>query len=148
MPDLKIDPDRWHDDQVREKQKSGVVKQKNPDQKRSILKDRDYYSLEDVAAYIHQYHQLPNNYITKAEAEQRNWTTNDERFVIGGDRFGNREGKLPKAKGRYYYEADIQAGYSHHRGPERIVFSNDGLIYYTNDHYETFDQLYGKEVSE
>ncbi|MGN1069057.1 MAG: ribonuclease domain-containing protein [Candidatus Fimadaptatus sp.] len=60
---------------------------------------------------------------------------------IGGDRFGNREGLLPDARGRQYYECDVNydGGY---RGGERIVFSSDGLIYYTCDHYNTFALLY------
>lgn len=60
---------------------------------------------------------------------------------IGGDRFGNREGLLPDAEGRKWYECDINfsGGF---RGAERIVYSNDGLIYYTSDHYESFTQLY------
>jgi guanyl-specific ribonuclease Sa len=60
---------------------------------------------------------------------------------IGGDVFGNREGMLPKSDGRKWFECDINysGGY---RGAERIVYSNDGLIYYTNDHYKTFKQLY------
>ena len=59
---------------------------------------------------------------------------------IGGDRFGNYEGSLPSAKGRTWTECDIgyDGGY---RGGERIVFSNDGLIYYTDDHYATFDEI-------
>jgi guanyl-specific ribonuclease Sa len=60
---------------------------------------------------------------------------------IGGDTFGNREGILPKEKGRKYYECDVnyEGGY---RGGERIVYSNDGLIFYTEDHYKSFEQLY------
>ena len=60
---------------------------------------------------------------------------------IGGDRFGNREGFLPEADTRKYYECDINydGGY---RGSERIVYSNDGLVFYTDDHYETFEKLY------
>jgi len=60
---------------------------------------------------------------------------------IGGDTFGNREGLLPKADGRKYYECDVnyEGGY---RNGERIVYSNDGLIFYTDDHYESFEQLY------
>lgn len=63
---------------------------------------------------------------------------------IGGNKFGNREGLLPKEKGRTYYECDVnyESGY---RGEERIVYSNDGLIYYTGDHYESFELLYTKE---
>ena len=63
---------------------------------------------------------------------------------IGGDYFGNYEGNLPEAKGRDYYECDIDSN-GGYRGAKRIVFSNDGLIYYTEDHYETFELLYGEE---
>ena len=63
---------------------------------------------------------------------------------IGGDYFGNYEGNLPEAKGRDYYECDIDTDGSY-RGAKRIVFSDDGLIYYTEDHYETFELLYGEE---
>ena len=60
---------------------------------------------------------------------------------IGGDYFGNRENLLPNKKNRKWYECDINynGGY---RNSERIVFSNDGLIYYTSNHYESFEQLY------
>ncbi|MGY4105547.1 ribonuclease domain-containing protein [Ignavigranum ruoffiae] len=112
------------------------------EQASQIQEDGYYYSKEEVAAYIHQYQRLPDNYISKQEAENRGWTPQDKEFVVGGNRFGNREGKLPKAQGRQYYEADLQSGYTDHRGPERLIYSNDGLIYYTPDHYQTFEQLY------
>ena len=64
---------------------------------------------------------------------------------IGGDRFGNREGLLPEAPGRQYYECDIDFD-GKYRNEKRIVFSNDGLIYYTEDHYESFQLLYGEEA--
>lgn len=109
-------------------------------------KEGRYYAKEEVAAYIHAFGTLPTNYITKKEAQEKNWSASDNNgYVIGGDRFGNREGKLPKKKGRVYYEADLIAGYDEDRGPERLVFSNDGAIYYTGDHYEHFEQLYGSE---
>ena len=62
---------------------------------------------------------------------------------IGGSRFGNYEGLLPEADGRTWTECDINTLGAKSRGPERIVFSNDGLIYYTGDHYQTFELLYG-----
>lgn len=116
-----------------------------------IDKDGRYSSKNDVAAYLDAYGQLPPNFITKAEATELGWESNEgnlwevaEGMSIGGDRFGNREGLLPAQDGRKYYECDInyEGGF---RGAERIVFSNDGLIFYTADHYETFEQLYGEE---
>ena len=65
-------------------------------------------------------------------------------MCIGGDRFGNYEGLLPDAKGRRWTECDIDTLGAKSRGAKRIVFSNDGLIYYTDDHYESFELLYGE----
>ncbi len=105
--------------------------------------DEYYYDMEDVALYIHTYKKLPQNYITKSESREMGWEADDDSgLVVGGDIFQNREGQLPEKEGRTYYEADVSAGYTNHRGPERIVFSNDGLIYYTSDHYESFEKLY------
>lgn len=109
-----------------------------------------YNSAEDVSLYLHLYDHLPDNYITKNEARDLGWTGGSvERYApgcaIGGDRFGNREGLLPTAKGRSYYECDIDTTGETSRGAKRIIFSNDGLIYYTEDHYESFTLLYGEE---
>lgn len=109
-----------------------------------------YYTKEDVAEYIYTYGKLPKNYITKDEAEALGWPGGGldgyaDGKMIGGDKFGNREGHLPKKSGRQYYECDIDTMHKNSRGTKRIVFSNDGLIYYTEDHYETFTLLYGQE---
>lgn len=108
-----------------------------------------YDSKEDVALYLHLYGKLPSNFITKSEARRLGWTGGGlERYApgkcIGGDVFGNREGLLPKASGRIYYECDIGTLGASSRGARRIVFSNDGLIFYTGDHYESFTLLYGE----
>ena len=110
-----------------------------------------YYSAEDVALYLDTYGHLPDNFITKDEARKLGWEGGSvERyapgFAIGGDRFGNREGLLPKAPGRQYYECDIDTDGGKSRGAKRIVYSNDGLIYYTDDHYESFTLLYGEDT--
>ena len=109
-----------------------------------------YYSAEDVALYLHTYGHLPENFITKSEARELGWEGGSVEgfkpgFAIGGDRFGNREGLLPDAPGRKYYECDIGTDGGKSRGAKRIVYSNDGLIYYTEDHYESFTLLYGEE---
>ena len=109
-----------------------------------------YSSKEEVALYLHLYGELPGNYVTKDEAEAAGWKGgNVERYTgegtaIGGTRFGNREGLLPKEPGRTYAECDIDTVGENSRGAKRIVFSNDGLIYYTDDHYESFELLYGE----
>lgn len=107
-----------------------------------------YSTREEVALYLHVFCELPSNYITKKEAEALGWQSSRGNLwdvaygcLIGGDRFGNREGLLPKATGRSWFECDVnyEGGF---RGPERLLFSNDGLIYYTFDHYATFECLY------
>lgn len=118
-----------------------------PEPEALIEEDGEYTTKEDVALYIHTYGHLPENFITKKEAQEMGWTGGslDPYYYggsIGGDYFGNYEGQLPKATGRKWTECDINTMYKKSRGPERIVFSNDGLIYYTGDHYETFEQLY------
>ncbi len=118
--------------------------------KPGIDRDGSYTSKEDVALYIHTYGELPKNFITKAEAQDLGWSGGSLEdyapgMCIGGDRFGNYEGSLPKKSGRKYFECDIDTLGADSRGAKRIVFSNDGLIYYTDDHYESFTLLYGKE---
>ncbi|MBQ5317625.1 MAG: ribonuclease [Oscillospiraceae bacterium] len=117
-------------------------------EKLSVEKDGRYTTPEDVAEYIHTFGTLPSNFITKKEAQKLGWDNKKgnlwdvtNQMSIGGDYFGNYEGLLPEADGRKYTECDVnyEGGY---RGGERIVFSNDGLIFYTDDHYESFTQLY------
>ena len=117
----------------------------------TVSEDGEYTSKEEVALYIHLYNHLPGNYITKKEAQDLGWDSSLGNLnkvapgkSIGGDKFGNREGLLPKKSGRVYYECDIDYKKGS-RNAKRIVFSNDGLIYYTEDHYETYELLYGTE---
>lgn len=106
-----------------------------------------YDSKDDVALYIHQYNKLPDNFMTKAEARKYGWEGGAlnrvvEGMCIGGDVYSNFEGNLPDIDGTYY-ECDIDTLTKKKRGAKRIVFSDEGDIYYTNDHYETFELLYG-----
>ena len=102
------------------------------------------FSTEEVALYLRLYRQLPPNFMTKDEARDLGWSGGDlwsyaPDRAIGGDRFGNREGLLPEGS---WHECDVNyAGGS--RGAERLVWNDDGDIYYTGDHYESFTQLYG-----
>lgn len=110
----------------------------------------EYTSAEDVALYLHLYAHLPQNFITKKDARALGWNGGGlddyaDGKCIGGDRFGNYEGLLPNAPGREYHECDIDTLHAASRGAKRIVYSNDGLIYYTEDHYESFILLYGEE---
>ena len=115
-----------------------------------IEEDGVYTSKDEVAAYLHIYGRLPQNYITKKEAEKAGWDSRKGNLwevapgmSIGGSHFGNYEGALPDKKGRKYYECDIDydGGY---RGAKRLIYSSDGLIFYTEDHYNTFEQLYSQ----
>ncbi|MDD3335538.1 MAG: ribonuclease domain-containing protein [Eubacteriales bacterium] len=112
-----------------------------------VVEDGSYTSMEEVAVYLTTYGRLPDNFITKKEAEKLGWNNRKGNLdevapgcSIGGDYFGNYEGSLPTAKGRKWTECDINfdGGY---RGGERIAFSNDELIYYTDDHYNTFRRI-------
>ena len=85
---------------------------------------------QDIADYIFAHGTLPDNFLTKNEARQLGW-----------DSSKNYEGLLPDASGRKWYEAD--ANYTAGpRGAERILYSSDGLVYYTNDHYQTFTEMH------
>lgn len=118
----------------------------------NIDENGSYTSKDAVALYIHTFDKLPQNFITKDEAKELGWVASEGNLAkvapgksIGGDRFGNYEELLPDADGRRWTECDINYK-SGTRGAERIIFSNDGLIYYTDDHYESFTQLYGEEA--
>ena len=113
-----------------------------------IREDGSYTSRDEVALYLHTYGKLPKNFISKKDAEEQGFRFGEGDFgeafpgmSVGGSRFGNYEGQLPEKAGRRYYECDIdyQGG---RRNAKRIVYSNDGLIFYTDDHYKSFTQLY------
>lgn len=126
----------------------GIFSSSSNVESHTLLENGVYTSVDDVAQYIYEYHRLPKNYITKDKAKSLGWDP-EKNYLgdvaplmsIGGDKFGNFEGKLDKKQGRKYYEADIDYD-GKERNAKRIVFSNDGLIYYTDDHYNTFDLLY------
>ena len=111
----------------------------------AIDEDGAYTSKDDVALYLYTYRKLPENFITKKEAQKLGWEGGSLEpyapgMCIGGDRFGNYEGALPEDVS--YRECDIDTLGKKSRGAKRIVYSEDWEIYYTDDHYETFEQLY------
>lgn len=117
----------------------------------TVSEDAEYTGRDEVALYLHEYGHLPPNYITKKEAQALGWEGGGEALAelapgksIGGSRFGNYEGQLPEWEGRRYYECDIDFD-GRSRGAKRLVYSNDGLIFYTEDHYASFEQLYGED---
>ncbi len=114
----------------------------------SVEEDGTYTSKEEVAAYIHEFGKLPSNYISKNEAKDLGWVSSEGNLdevapgkSIGGGYFKNYDGLLPEASGRKYYECDIDFDGTY-RNAKRLVYSNDGLIFYTEDHYQSFEQLY------
>ena len=120
----------------------------------NVEENGNYTSKEEVALQIHTYGKLPVNYITKKQAQELGWDPEKGNLSdilpgmsIGGNVFGNYEGALPRAGGRRYFECDIdyEGGY---RGAKRIVYSNDGLVFYTEDHYNTFEQIYQVKANE
>ena len=90
---------------------------------------------------------LPKYYITRSEAKNNGWDPKlgnlkescPQKMISGGEYF-NSNGHLPNAPGRVWYEADInyKSGY---RNTQRIVYSKDGLIFVTYDHYVTFYEI-------
>ncbi len=140
-PTPEPDPEPVIDDNV-------IYSEKDPNV--WITEDGTYDDKDHVALYIHAFGRLPSNYITKKQAREKGWSSGSlEPYFpgccIGGDQFGNNEGLLPKKKGRKYYECDIGTIGKKSRGEKRIVFSNDGLVYYTSDHYESYELLYEGE---
>ena len=116
----------------------------------ALAEDGWYYSAEDVSLYLRLYGELPSNFITKEEATAMGWSGGSPDvdfpgYAIGGDVFGNYEGLLPKAPGRIYRECDIDTLGREYRGAKRLVYSNDGLIFFTEDHYDSFISLYPEE---
>ncbi|MCI5840029.1 MAG: ribonuclease domain-containing protein [Peptoniphilaceae bacterium] len=110
-----------------------------------VEEEKYYFSHEDVSKYIHEFKKLPNNYITKDKAYDLGWNPEegnlwDIKFqaVIGGDEFKNFEEKLPSGK---YNEADVDY-YGGFRNSNRLVYDKNGNIYFSDDHYESFEKLY------
>ena len=111
-----------------------------------VAEDEYYYDLQNVVLYLETYHHLPDNYITKDEARDLGWeggSVEDYKkdAAIGGDRFGNHEGILPKAGKNAYHECDIDTHGYKNRGSRRLIYTDDGQYYYSKDHYETFQQV-------
>ncbi|WP_407415607.1 ribonuclease domain-containing protein [Methanobrevibacter sp.] len=120
---------------------SGSFAQKNV----KVVEDGQYCTVDEVAAYIKEFHKLPSNYITKSEAKALGWNGGPLKNYapgksIGGDVFTNREKSLPKTSAKYI-ECDINANGTS-RGPERIIYNSETFqVYYTSDHYKTFKEV-------
>ena len=121
-------------EQVAKTAKSGLAQLQGKQAQFKVEEGRAYTGKAEVALYIHTFHKLPGNFITKREAERLGWKHK-------GDRYGNYEGLLPQKSGRSWKECDIDYK-TGNRNAKRLVYSNDGLIYYTDDHYKSFEKLY------
>lgn len=147
--DLQSEPDSTGNDAYDSESvgQSSSDTQNNNETNAAIDKNGTYTSKDDVALYIHTYGRLPKNFMTKKEAKKLGWEGGSlEKYAkgmcIGGDHFGNYEGILPDGN---YHECDIDTLGKKSRGAKRIIYSDDGRIYYTDDHYESFELLYGEE---
>ncbi len=114
----------------------------------TVEKKGEYSDKDHVALYVHTYGRVPSNYVTKTKARKAGWDNSKGNLwdvlpgkSIGGGGFYNDDGMMPDAPGREWYECDIDynGGF---RNAKRLIYSNDGLIYYTDDHYKTFQRLY------
>ncbi|WP_407405096.1 ribonuclease domain-containing protein [Chryseobacterium sp.] len=97
-----------------------------------------------VIDFVKKNHQLPNYYLTKNEAKKLGWIASKGNLcealpgrAIGGDKFGNREKQLPL--GEQYYEADVNY-HCGNRQTDRIIFTKNGNVYLTKNHYKTFEK--------
>ncbi|TBL62323.1 ribonuclease domain-containing protein [Hafnia paralvei] len=100
-----------------------------------------------VVSYLREHQRLPDFYITKKQARAEGWDASAGNLcsavpgrAIGGDRFSNREKRLPQKAKRVWREADINY-HCGRRQADRLIYSNDGLIYITRDHYRTFTKM-------
>ena len=133
---------------------SSTVKSSSSEKSKKILEavqeSGKYTTRDSVAAYLCKFDKLPTNYVTQNEGKSlyesktgksfdkwnfNPWTTIG--VMIGGDKFANNEGLLPKGT---YHEADIDYS-AKNRGTKRLVYQSDCVIYYTADHYESFSKL-------
>jgi guanyl-specific ribonuclease Sa len=103
---------------------------------------REVDAFVEAVQSIRANNNLPPRYVTKDQAKAHGWRGGGlcaawPGHAIGGDRFHNFGAKLPAEPGRTYREADLDSD-CRGRGPKRLVFSNDGRIYVTVDHYNSF----------
>ena len=142
----QTDPPGWDYPEIPDPQETEPQQTQPAETEPEYQLDRNgtYHTKEDVALYIYLYKCLPNNFVTKSQAKDLyNWKSGSlSKYgkCIGGDRFYNNEGLLPS--GYTYYECDIGTLYTSSRGSKRLVFTYSGIVYYTDDHYESFVRLY------
>ena len=132
------------------KEKSKKINTAAEENKQNTAGKNDIDALTEekkVTDYLKENGKLPDYYITKKEAQREGWVAKEGNLcdvlpgrAIGGDIFTNREKTLPVKKGRIWYEADINYDCGR-RNARRVVYSNDGLIFVTHDHYKNFEEI-------
>ena len=135
---------------IKENIKRETVPKDSRTEKKSIQNNQSIDALTEekrVTDYLKENGKLPDYYITKKEAQREGWIAKEGNLcdvlpgrAIGGDIFTNREKTLPVKKGRIWYEADINYDCGR-RNARRVVYSNDGLIFVTHDHYKNFEEI-------
>ena len=135
---------------IKENIKRETVPKDSRTEKKSIQNNQSIDALTEekrVTDYLKENGELPDYYITKKEAQREGWVAKEGNLcdvlpgrAIGGDIFTNREKTLPVKKGRIWYEADINYDCGR-RNARRVVYSNDGLIFVTHDHYKNFEEI-------
>ncbi|CAD7798289.1 Ribonuclease [Chryseobacterium aquaeductus] len=132
---------------IAEKKEQPKIEKSHQDSSKKI---ENNHSIDELTAekrvidYVKINHQLPDFYLTKNEAKKQGWNPSQGNLceilpgkAIGGDHFNNREGKLPKA-GKYF-EADVNYNCGN-RNADRIVFTKNGEVYLTKNHYKSFEK--------
>lgn len=131
---------------------SSVSNQTETQTKPQVAETSQQQSIEEltsekvVVPYVKEHGTLPDYYITKSKARAQGWNPAEGNLcdvlpgrAIGGDVFTNRERSLPTQSGRIWYEADLNYNCGN-RNADRLVYSNDGLVYVTHNHYKSFEQ--------
>ncbi|KQT20525.1 ribonuclease N [Chryseobacterium sp. Leaf404] len=134
-------------DPVKTEENSKTSNNSDYKQENKVENNREIYSITEattVISYVKKNHKLPDYYLTKNEAKKQGWNPSKGNLcevlpgkAIGGDYFGNREGKLPK--GEKYFEADVNYR-CRNRNSDRIVFTKKGDVYLTKNHYKSFEK--------
>jgi len=126
---------------------STVIQSKLSGSQAEASPDVNQLSSEQVVIpYLKAHHRLPDYYLTKEAAREQGWSPEKGNLcdvlpgkIIGGDHFFNRDGQLPDKRGRKWFEADLNYDCAT-RNADRLLYSNDGLIFVTYDHYRTFQE--------
>ena len=130
---------------VNQRNSENDFSRENPGKSSTFSRNIDELTEErKIIDYVKANKQLPDYYLTKSEARNQGWIASKGNLcdvlpgrAIGGDKFSNREKTLPK--GEQYFEADVNYNCGH-RNADRIVFTKNGEVWLTHDHYKSFQK--------